>query len=203
VQFRALLAVCTNYAFFCRAESGVRCLTHDLVVDRPFKQIWLFIRKAKGDHRRCAADKPILAIPTADNPTLADLLEHYYTQRTSYCKKFFNSPPSRTMELRTSRKLRRLAQSAATLSAWLLDACDAVGATPPSGLKWTSHSLRKGAASAASCIGAQLHVVKYMGGWAKNSSVTEGKYIDPTMTPSPAARQYFGWLVPAKPLHPD
>jgi hypothetical protein len=39
-----------------------------------------------------------------------------------------------------------------------------------------------------------------MGGWAKNNSVTEGKYIDPTMTPS-AAWQYFGWLVLAKPLH--
>jgi hypothetical protein len=42
-----------------------------------------------------------------------------------------------------------------------------------------------------------------MGGWAKNSYVTEGKYINPTMTPSPAAWQYFGWLVPAKPLHQD
>jgi hypothetical protein len=31
-----------------------------------------------------------------------------------------------------------------------------------------------------------------MGGWAKNSYVIEGKYIDPTMTPSPAAWQYFG-----------
>jgi hypothetical protein len=29
-----------------------------------------------------------------------------------------------------------------------------------------------------------LPVIKYMGGWAKNISVTEGKYIDPTMTPS-------------------
>jgi hypothetical protein len=32
-KFRAILAVCTNYAFFCRAETGVRCLTHDLTVD--------------------------------------------------------------------------------------------------------------------------------------------------------------------------
>jgi hypothetical protein len=28
-----------------------------------------------------------------------------------------------------------------------------------------------------------------MGDWAKNNSVTEGKYIDPTMTPSPTAWQ--------------
>jgi hypothetical protein len=31
-----------------------------------------------------------------------------------------------------------------------------------------------------------------MGGWAKNSSVTKGNYIDPTMTPSPAAWRLFG-----------
>jgi hypothetical protein len=116
-QFRALLTVCTNYAFFCRAELGVRCLTHDLVVDRPSKKIWLFIRKAKGDQRRSAADKPILAIPTAANPTLADLLEYYCTQLTAYCKKFYKPPPppSRTMELRTLRNLQRLASGCDTL----------------------------------------------------------------------------------------
>jgi hypothetical protein len=92
-------------------------------------------------------------------------------------------------------------QAHATLSAWLLDAYNAIGAAPPKGIKSTSHSLRKGAASVASCIGPPLHVVKYMGGWAKNISVTKGKYIDPTMTPTPAAWRYLGWLVPAKPLH--
>jgi hypothetical protein len=34
-RFRALLVVCANYAFFCVAEYGVRCLTHDLIIDRP------------------------------------------------------------------------------------------------------------------------------------------------------------------------
>jgi hypothetical protein len=42
-----------------------------------------------------------------------------------------------------------------------------------------------------------------MGGWAKSISVTEGKYINPTMTPFPAAWQYFGLLVPAKLLPSD
>jgi hypothetical protein len=40
-----------------------------------------------------------------------------------------------------------------------------------------------------------------MGGWAKNSSVTEGKYIDPTMTPSLAAWRFFGWLTPSAQHH--
>jgi hypothetical protein len=34
-RFRATLAVCTNYAFFCKARTGVRYLTHDVIVDRP------------------------------------------------------------------------------------------------------------------------------------------------------------------------
>jgi hypothetical protein len=67
-----------------------------------------------------------------------------------------------------------------------------INTTAPAGFKWTSLIFRKGADSAASCIGAPLPVIKYMGGWAKNSSVTEGKYIDPTMTPSPAAWRFFG-----------
>jgi hypothetical protein len=69
------MAVCTNHAFFIRAESGVRCLTHDLTVDRPSKQIWLFIWKAEGDQRRDATDKPIMAIPIGANTALVDVLE--------------------------------------------------------------------------------------------------------------------------------
>jgi hypothetical protein len=32
-RFRACLAVCVNYTFFCRVETGSRCLTCDLSVD--------------------------------------------------------------------------------------------------------------------------------------------------------------------------
>jgi hypothetical protein len=72
----------------------------------------------------------------------------------------------------------------------------ALGKAPPTGFKWASHNLRKDAASSASCIGAPLLVVKYMDGWAENNSITEGKCIDPTMTPSLVAWQFFGWLTP-------
>jgi hypothetical protein len=40
-----------------------------------------------------------------------------------------------------------------------------------------------------------------MGGWAKNNSVTEGKYIDPTKTPSLVAWRFFGWLAPSAPQY--
>jgi hypothetical protein len=40
-----------------------------------------------------------------------------------------------------------------------------------------------------------------MGGWAKNSSVTEGKYIDLTMAPLLAALRFFGRLAPSAKPH--
>jgi hypothetical protein len=110
-----------------------------------------------------------MAIPTAANPTLADLLEWYCTHRSASCEKFYNNPSPTALWSFAPYENSSDWHAAATLSAWLLDAYTAVGATPPSGFKWTSHSLRKGAASAASCIGAPLHFVKYMGGWASNS----------------------------------
>eukprot|EP00873_Tetraselmis_striata_P012132 jgi/Tetstr1/432396/TSEL_021793.t1 len=73
------------------------------------------------------------------------------------------------------------------------------GARPPTGFKWTSHSLRKGAASAASCVGVPLPAIKHMGDWSKNIDVVTEKYIDPTMRPTHAAWRFFGWLVPVQP----
>jgi len=64
----------------------------------------------------------------------------------------------------------------------------------PAGFYWTSHSLRKGAASAAYAIGARLTHIRYVGGWSTNSKVFEAKYIDFTMRPSLAAWIFFGYL---------
>jgi hypothetical protein len=47
-RFKACLAICVNYIFFCRAETGARCQTCDLIVDRPSQQIYLFLRKYKA-----------------------------------------------------------------------------------------------------------------------------------------------------------
>jgi hypothetical protein len=46
----------------------------DLAVDRTSGNILLFVRKAKGDQRRAAADKPLIQLPTVAIPLLADLL---------------------------------------------------------------------------------------------------------------------------------
>jgi hypothetical protein len=61
--FRAILAVCTIYCYFCRAETGVRCHMDDIAVDKTGISILLFVRKAIGDQSRTAADKPLVQLP--------------------------------------------------------------------------------------------------------------------------------------------
>jgi len=62
--------------------------------------------------------------------------------------------------------------------------------------RWSGHSLRKGAASAASAIGVSLDRVCFIGGW-KIKAATVHDYIDPTCPATVAGRRFFGWLLPA------
>ncbi len=89
--------------------------------------------------------------------------------------------------------------SADTLFGWLRDACNAVECHPPDGFSWTSHNLRKGAASAANAIGARLTDIRYIGGWSTNSNVLTSKYIDFAMRPTPAAHVFFDYLCKGAP----
>jgi hypothetical protein len=63
-----------------------------IAVDRTGGNILLFVRKAKEDHRRTAADKPLLQLPITAVPLLADLLEAFTAGRTSYCNQLGNVP---------------------------------------------------------------------------------------------------------------
>jgi hypothetical protein len=91
--FRAFLAACVNYSFFCRAETGARCQTGDLLVDRPSQQICLFVRKSKGDQRRSSSDKLVFSLPTVANLVLTDLLDYYTQHRSAFCAKYYKRPP--------------------------------------------------------------------------------------------------------------
>ena len=92
----------------------------------------------------------------------------------------------------------------AHLTAWLQHACAFLSAFPPEGCTWTSHSLRKGGASAASCIGVPKEKICHYGGWAQ-TSVAMRQYISPAVQPSAGAWFFFGSLAPSAPpanLHP-
>jgi hypothetical protein len=51
----------------------VRFLVDDVAVDKTGDNIMLFVRKAKGDQRRTADDKPLLQISISGVPLLVDL----------------------------------------------------------------------------------------------------------------------------------
>jgi hypothetical protein len=54
--------------------------------------ILLCVRKARGEQRRTAADKPLIQLPIDALPLLADLMEAFTTGRTCYCNQLDNGP---------------------------------------------------------------------------------------------------------------
>jgi hypothetical protein len=148
-RFRAFLAVCVNYTFFCRAEKGARYLTGDFNVDRPSQQICLFLRKSKGDQRRDTPDKLVMAVPIPANNMLADLLDYYFAQRAAFCATYYKRPPPTAFWSLSPLEASADWKAASALSTWLAPALRAINTSTPVGFKWTSHILRKGAASAS------------------------------------------------------
>ena len=187
---RSLVAVIINYVYFCRGECGVSMRSTDISVHDGF--LTLLLRKVKG--RAACADHqlPLLQISTAAMPRVAAVLTQFVTGRCLLASRNGYPVPQSLWALHPAEQ--RAAWSAATLTNWLSEACSVTGHHPPPGFKWTSHSLRKGAASAANAINVVLTKIRYMGGWARDSDVVQD-YIDPTMAPTPAALLFFGHLL--------
>jgi hypothetical protein len=53
----------------------------------------MFVRKFERDQRRNTRDKLVLEVPILAKPLIADLLDYYLTQRTSFCATYFIRPP--------------------------------------------------------------------------------------------------------------
>ena len=79
------------------------------------------------------------------------------------------------------------------LTAWLTDVCTRHGFAPASGHKWTSHSLRKGSASAAAAAGMPRLMLYQIGGWSENGTTPEKHYIDRNIQCTDSVRFYFSW----------
>lgn len=191
--FRALVAVVVNYSFFCRGECGVSLLSQDLVVD--VSHITIFQRLSKGRKTIAAHRKPVLQLLVTSLPRVARILTIFSSGRAALAGACSWPLPSTFWALTPAEPAA--SWNASTLGAWLQASSQAVSQAPPPGFAWESHSLRKGAASAAFAIGARLEKIRYMGGWAKSSNVVTDHYIDFTMEPSPAAWLFFGHLCPS------
>eukprot|EP00873_Tetraselmis_striata_P040443 jgi/Tetstr1/460707/TSEL_005894.t1 len=193
-DFRALLASVVNFMFFARGLTGVSCRVQDVHVDA--YNITLQVYQEKGlAGRRGPDDLCVLLLPVSEHPRVARLLHHFLDHVQSVPLVTVGFAVSNFWAVSSNEQSKPW--TAATMSDWLFTTVRLVNAAPPAGTSWTSHNLRKGAASAANAIGVPLSHIRYQGGWATNSDVVLD-YIDPNVLPSPGAWFFFGHIAPLR-----
>ena len=126
-------------------------------------------------------------IGCSDLPRVVNLLRAYFAGTITM------GPPL-TRRWALSHVEDKAPWTASTLMTWLHAAFTKAGHKPPPGFCWTSHSLRKGAASAAYAIMVRLNGIRYARGWSTKSTVLEFKYVDFTMRPTKAALMFLGYV---------
>ena len=157
----------------------------------------MMLRHEKGHKRLNAGYKNVRQIAVLKAPRITALLRAFFKGKRSM------GPAGEKLSRRwsiTPREEKEMLYFADTLTEWLRAAYTAADCLPPEGFSWTSHSLRKEAASVAHAIGARLTDIRFAGGWVTTSNVLEDKYIDFTTQPSPVARIVFGYLLKDHPL---
>eukprot|EP00873_Tetraselmis_striata_P017365 jgi/Tetstr1/437629/TSEL_026296.t1 len=193
-NFRALLASVVNFMFFARGLTGVSCRVRDMHVDDYNITLQVYREKGRAG-RRGPDDLRVLLLPVSEHPRVARLLHHFIDNVQSVPLVSVGLAASNFWAVNVAEQSKPW--TAATMSDWLSTAVNLVNAAPPAGTSWTSHSLRKGAASAANAIGVPLSHIRYQGGWATNSDVVLD-YIDPNVLPSPGAWFFFGHIAPLR-----
>mmetsp|Transcript_21463 Transcript_21463/g.51206 ORF Transcript_21463/g.51206 Transcript_21463/m.51206 type:complete len:594 (-) Transcript_21463:313-2094(-) len=185
LSLRNCLVVATNFLFPVRGSTMAGLLKDDFVIDD--SSFTFFCRTCKGFTGNNLKNKPLLQIPISANTRLAVLLRVWKEkQALIFGKKQFSHFWQLPHEIPEK-------WSADTVSRWLQQAAAQLNYAAPTGEKWSSHSLRKGGASAANAAGVNLALIRYLGAWAKTSHVVLD-YIDPLMLPDEASRAFFGWL---------
>eukprot|EP00873_Tetraselmis_striata_P010534 jgi/Tetstr1/430798/TSEL_020582.t2 len=194
LDYRALLASVVNFLFFARGLTGVSCRAQDVHVDTYNITLQIYREKGRAG-RRGPDDLRVLLLPVPEHPRVARLLRYFIDNVQSVPLVTVGLAASNFWAVNVAEQSKPW--TAATMSDWLSTAVNLVNAAPPAGTSWTSHSLRKGAASAANAIGAPLSHIRYQGGWATNSDVVLD-YIDPNVLPSPRAWFFFGHIAPLR-----
>eukprot|EP00873_Tetraselmis_striata_P000770 jgi/Tetstr1/421034/TSEL_012079.t1 len=194
LDYRALLASVVNFLFFARGLTGVSCRAQDVHVDTYNITLQVYREKGRAG-RRGPDDLRVLLLPVSEHPRVARLLRYFIDNVQSVPLVTVGLAASNFWAVNVAEQSKPW--TAATMSDWLSTTVNLVNAAPPAGTSWTSHSLRKGAASAANAIGAPLSHIRYQGGWATNSDVVLD-YIDPNVLPSPGAWFFFGHIAPLR-----
>jgi hypothetical protein len=197
LQMRPLLFVALSFAILLRAGSGVSLTRLDVaVVGGDERGVRVLPSVIKGG--QTAPQKPLpKSLPTAHVAALADAIMRYRTLTGMAWTRARATPPAAAS--RTSFWLlpgEDLSGSESTIAnRWLREALDRLSVAAPSGGKYTSHSMRKGGASAAFAAGLSLAAICALGDWLPGSPVPMKHYIDLTVVVCTAAKYFFGWRV--------
>lgn len=194
---RGLVYLVLGFALLGRASTMASIKVDDVSLDA--EHITIVLVKEKGKNHLPGGRR--LQLSRAALPQLARLLEHWLARRAAAWVRAHadDQPPPRQHQLLfalpADRRADILAAASASCTAWLATACRHLGAEPPPGTCWSSHSLRSGGASAARKAGAPLEAVRHLGGWAATSNVVQ-HYIDPLYADDPGCGMYFNYLAP-------
>ena len=187
--WRSLVFVVVNYLLFCRGDTGVTLPPHHLVLDD--EGIHVVPLKEKGrDH---LVTRRVVTIPREGVAGLHGLLVAYKAWHASL--DFGGPVKARRASLwRLPHEMQgRFPSSKA--DAFLQTVLSELGFSPPAGLSWTSHSMRKGSSSAAKAIGCLLEAICHFAGWSILAG-TFHTYIDPTWVPTTHCWRLFSWMRP-------
>jgi hypothetical protein len=134
--------------FVCRGGAGVECRYGD-VLCTPTGGILLYHGTRKGQRGTSTEQKLLCELPDSAHLDIAELVRYFDAARTKFSA-------GKIPDMRWAISLHKPATNwtADTLTAWLQRVFRAIHEQPPDGgFAWTSHSLRKGAATAAYNIG--------------------------------------------------
>ena len=183
--FRAAVATVFTAVFFARGATGSALLAKH--VTRSIAGITVQLEHEKGRGRDARARA--ITLPPGAVPGLEALLAKWEKFRGAVDAdaSYYLLPGERSRALPST-----------SVDEWLRLTLEYFGLRPPAQQSWSGHSLRKGAASAASAIGVGIDRICFVGGW-KIKAATVHDYIDPTCPASAAARRFYGWLLPTAP----
>ena len=205
VDLRNLTHLAVGFALAGRASTGVNLAMRDVSVDSFTGKMQLREAVVKGKRTRKASDWHDIPLDCCDGKVV-QLAQRFLSvkeqlrQQESSPLAWEQLPSEGDNVNRGEQSFWRLPWdtswgSASSLSSsWLGCACKLLGAAPPPGQTWTSHSLRSGAASAAAALGVITHQIRLLGGWASDHTLI--KHYIKQIAPCAAAYAFFGYFLP-------
>lgn len=204
-HLRCLVYLALGFQCMFRACTDAALLAED--VQLTDLQLVVRVRKEKGKDQK--AQRRVLAFDARNVPLLARALRHWAARRDELWRAVPAASPLRVAAsaadgaalapvaahyflLPCDGAAAPAASPSALCTAWAGEAFRLLGVSPPAGFKWTSHSLRMGAASAAKAERWDLEHIRFYGGWAPKSGVVLD-YINLLVTPDEGSGVFFGW----------